>query len=197
MRKVLPFVNFSLVILFLTLLACSSPPSEINILTSRAEKGEVKAQFALGDAYFFGKGVPKDYAEAVKWWRKAAEQGHDFAQHSLGGMYYMGRGVPQDYAEAAKCFRKAAERGFVKSQYNLGVMYSVGHGVPQDYVQSYFWASLAALESLYGTYPQATKVRDEAEKKLNPEKLMEAQRMTAEWKKSHPWHPPPLMPPLA
>ena len=52
-----------------------------------------------------------DYAEAVKWYRKAAEQGHARAQYSLGFMYYNGRGVPQDYAEAMKWYRKAADQG--------------------------------------------------------------------------------------
>ena len=26
--------------------------------------------------YYYGQGVPKNYAEAVKWFRKAAEQGY-------------------------------------------------------------------------------------------------------------------------
>ena len=34
-----------------------------------------------------GQGVPQDYAEAVKWYRKAAEQGDVNAQHNIGLMY--------------------------------------------------------------------------------------------------------------
>jgi TPR repeat protein len=34
--------------------------------------------------YLNGKGVPKDDAEAVKWFRKAAEQGYADAQYDLG-----------------------------------------------------------------------------------------------------------------
>ena len=33
------------------------------------------AQLNLGHCYWNGKGVPQNYAEAVKWFRKAAEQG--------------------------------------------------------------------------------------------------------------------------
>jgi uncharacterized protein len=34
--------------------------------------------------YKFGIGVPRDYAEAVTWYRKAADQGDVTAQTSLG-----------------------------------------------------------------------------------------------------------------
>ena len=37
-----------------------------------------------------GQGVPVDYAESVKWFRKAAEQGNADAQSILGGMYRLG-----------------------------------------------------------------------------------------------------------
>ena len=67
--------------------------------------------------------MPQDYAEAVKWYRKAADQGDAAAQFNLGVMYATGQGVPQDYAEAVKWYRKAAEQGHAGAQYNLGVMY--------------------------------------------------------------------------
>jgi TPR repeat protein len=40
-----------------------------------ADQGNADAQFYLGLLYDNGKGVPQDYAEAVKWLRKAADQG--------------------------------------------------------------------------------------------------------------------------
>ncbi len=60
--------------------------------------------------YSEGKGVPKDCAEAVGWWRKAAEQGNAKAQYNLGLMYDNGEGVPQDYAQAHKWYNLAASR---------------------------------------------------------------------------------------
>ena len=44
--------------------------------------------------------MPQDYAEAVRWYKKAADQGDADAQYDLGVAYYNGEGVPQDYAEA-------------------------------------------------------------------------------------------------
>ncbi len=41
-----------------------------------AKQGDANAQNNLGFMYYKGHGVPQDYAEAVKWFRKAAEQGN-------------------------------------------------------------------------------------------------------------------------
>ena len=49
-------------------------------------------------------GVPVNYAEAVKWYSKAAEQGHAAAQSNLGLMYALGIGVPEDYVKAHMWF---------------------------------------------------------------------------------------------
>ena len=62
--------------------------------------------------YHFGHSVPKDDAEAVKWYRLAADQGLAIAQHNLGGMYRDGKGVPQDYAVAYAWFSLAALGGY-------------------------------------------------------------------------------------
>ena len=62
----------------------------------KAEQGDAKAQFNLGEMYYFGKGVPQDYGEAAKWFRKVAEQGITVAQFNLGLMYHQGEGVPKN-----------------------------------------------------------------------------------------------------
>lgn len=61
-----------------------------------AEQGDAKAQFALGTMYRDGRGVAQDYAEALRWWRKAAELGVVDAQYALGNMYAGGSGIAQD-----------------------------------------------------------------------------------------------------
>jgi hypothetical protein len=61
-----------------------------------AERGHASAQYHLALKYDNGERVPKDYKEAVKWYRLAAEQGHDEAQYNLGNKYDKGQGVQQD-----------------------------------------------------------------------------------------------------
>src|SRR5664280_341049 len=75
-----------------------------------AEQGNSVAQNNPNVMDITGQGVPKDDAEAVKWYRKAAKQGDTDAMFNLGIMYQEGKGVPQDDAKAAKWYRKAAEQ---------------------------------------------------------------------------------------
>jgi uncharacterized protein len=65
-----------------------------------AEQGDAKCQCLLGDLYKGGLGVNQDFAEAVRWYHKAADQGLHWAQNRLAVMYEKGRGVPQDYVQA-------------------------------------------------------------------------------------------------
>ena len=98
------------------------------------EQGNAKGQYSVGYMYREGYGVPQGYAEATRWWRKAAEQGDAKAQDGLGFAYKRGEGVAQDYAEAVRWYRKSAEQDYANAQYDLGYMYYYGYGVPQDRV---------------------------------------------------------------
>jgi len=84
-----PSATFILIIsLFMAVQACTGPIEDANKALQRgdyktayrlfkplAEQGLPLAQYNLGVMYYNGQGVPKDYAEAAKWYRKAAEQG--------------------------------------------------------------------------------------------------------------------------
>jgi len=104
-----------------------------------AERGDDRAQMALGFMYDRGDGVAVDHAAAIRWYRKAAEQGHAGAENGLGEMYAGGRGVPRDEREAAKWFRRAAERGNPVAQNNLGRACAMGLGVARDHREAIAW----------------------------------------------------------
>ncbi len=55
-----------------------------------------------------GHGVKQDFAEAARWYAKAAERGDAFAQSNLGLLYANGQGVKQDYVQTYKWFALAA-----------------------------------------------------------------------------------------
>jgi len=116
----------------------------LEILIPLAAAGDANAQNSLGVMYERGSGVQQSYAEAIKWYGKAAEQGSAKAQTNLGSMYEGGFGVQQDYAEAIKWFRKAAEQGLASAQTNLGLMYFKELGVQQDYAVALKWFVKAA-----------------------------------------------------
>ena len=78
------------------------------------DQGDDFAQVRLGYMYAEGRGVKRDEAEAVKWYRKAAEQGIVLAQSKLGLMYAQGQGMIQDYVQAYMWAILAGERGDFK-----------------------------------------------------------------------------------
>ena len=109
----------------------------IEEIKAKAEKGDAQSQFELGAAFYFGNlGVPKDAAEAVNWFRKAAKKGHVLAQNNLGLSYSNGDGTPTNAVEAVVWFRKAAEQGLAEAQFNLARSYDTGTGVAQDSEES-------------------------------------------------------------
>ena len=56
-----------------------------------ADLGDAASQYNLALALQHGIGVPKDDAQAVFWYRKAAEQGDVDAQRQLGALLLKGR----------------------------------------------------------------------------------------------------------
>jgi TPR repeat protein len=67
--------------------------------------------YNLGTLTVAGRGVEKNEAAALEWFRKAAGLGHTEAMYNLGLMYAKGLGTPADIEEAARWFRQAAEKG--------------------------------------------------------------------------------------
>ena len=89
------FVALFVSILMLNLLA--GPVSDVRAESAnpedyaeRAANGDLNAQIALGTMYYTGKGLPQNYGEALKWFRRAADQGSSAAMHNLGEMYLSG-----------------------------------------------------------------------------------------------------------
>ena len=98
-----------------------------------------------GYDYYVGRnGVPRDYKQAVVWYRGAAEAGNALGMTNLGFMYEHGYGVGKDYKQAVTWYRKAAEAGDATGMYNLGVMYQYGYGVEEDLQQAITWFGKAA-----------------------------------------------------
>ncbi|MDR3527982.1 MAG: tetratricopeptide repeat protein [Rhizomicrobium sp.] len=113
-----------------------------------AAKGNAKAENALGLIYHDGKGVKRNYPEALKWYRMASAKGLSAAQFNLANMFYAGEGTTRDYSEAAKWFRAAAAQGNADAQNNLGAMHATGLGVTTDYSTAAMWYRKAADQGL-------------------------------------------------
>ena len=88
-----------------------------------ATRGNAEAQLDIGMMFNSGLGVPKDYAQAVYWYGKAAKQDIADAQSLLADMYMSGHGVPRDFVTAALWYQKAATHGTPDAQCNLARLY--------------------------------------------------------------------------
>lgn len=109
-----------------------------------------------------------NYAEAMKYYQKAADLGNLWAQNNIGVLYEYGNGIKQNYAEAFKWYQKAADKGLALAQRNLGSLYENGTGVKLNYTAAIKWYQKAAdqgddvaqynLGSLYqGRYADANQ----------------------------------------
>jgi len=115
-----------------------------NAIRVRAQQGDAKAQFTLGEMYEHGRGVPQSFAEAVKWYQASAEQGFVAAQSTLGYLYQYGEGVAKNARAAFMWNLKAAEQGDAHAQHNLAVMYDEGADIPVNDTEAVKWYRKAA-----------------------------------------------------
>ena len=114
-------------------------------LLANSEPIDREEQATLASYYRFGIGtIPKDAAQALYWYRKAAEQGHVDAQIQLLESYFYGDEIPQDYVEAAFWAHNAAEQGNSYGQLWLGGFYEKGEVLQQDYSKAAYWYRKAA-----------------------------------------------------
>lgn len=70
-----------------------------------------------------------NYAEALRWWRKAAVQGNGAAEVNLGNAYLQGFGVPVDVWQAISWYERAATRGEPTGDLHLAGIYQKGNGM--------------------------------------------------------------------
>jgi TPR repeat protein len=148
-----------------------------------AKAGHADAQHLLGLMYYMGRGVPRDYKQALSWHRKAAQQGKADAQYVVGAMYYTGNSVPQDQKVAVSWFRKAAEQGHAEAQHALGLMYRYHvAGMRQDVVLAYMLWNLAAASGNMNAVEQRAAIA----RQMTQEQLEEGQAMSRTWKPGTP-----------
>src|SRR5436309_1773942 len=82
-----------------------------------------QAEQEVGYFYQCGFVGPRDYAQAISWYRRAAAHGNSNAENQLGYMAGEGWGQPQDYVEALSWYYKAADHGNADAQENIGYLF--------------------------------------------------------------------------
>lgn len=109
--------------------------SAMSSYVTAAENGNGNAMFAIGLLYYNGKGVPKNNAEAMTWFKKAVDKG-DYYSFPLIATIHL---ESQNYTEAMNSYKKAVDKGFTFAMYVVGMMYYKGLGTNQNYTEAMVW----------------------------------------------------------
>ena len=108
----------------------------LKIILPAAEKGDPWAQLRLGVAYELGKGVPKEVAKALYWYKHAAvHKGND---KWSSGVLVGEVGTPGYFGQNTDA---------MVAQYLISNIYLRGDGVEKNLVAAYLWAKHLAQES--------------------------------------------------
>lgn len=138
-----------------------------------ANRGQMRAQLAVGLLYFNGTGVKQDYTTALKWLRKAADQGSSEAQDSVGWLYETGHGVAQDTNEGRKWFLRSANQGDADGMSHMAETYIPESNEPEIY----FWYSLLSRSN-----SSWTKFRDDEARWITPDQKAAVDKRLEDWK---------------
>jgi TPR repeat protein len=104
-----------------------------------------QASTLLGQVYLTGVVVPRNVAEAAKWYERAEEVGYVPAGKIVGDLYYYGYGIQKDPARAVRYYKKAATLGFAPAQFALAnILYSGDAGQAEDVKTALAWYEQAA-----------------------------------------------------
>ena len=96
---------------------------DLTPLIERAKEEDAEAQYLLGMHYIQGLGVPQNFKEAAKWFRKAAKLGNADAMYCLGMCYGRGEGLKENFVEAERWLKKAAMQGHQQAREMLFKMW--------------------------------------------------------------------------
>lgn len=147
-----------------------------------APLGDHRAMMALGALYAAGRGVPKDFAESLRWYREAARFGRSDAIYRIGLMFEGGYGTPENRREAAKYFLDAAKKGFAEAQLKVGTMYRDGDEFEKNPVRAYAWLKLAGDAGNADAAAALASVRET----LTKEQQVEADLTATDYARKYP-----------
>ena len=119
-------------------------PKAMDYLRRGAELGSIGCMNVLADCYAEGKGVPKDQAQAIAFWERAAAHENPVALRSLAICCTQGTGVPVDYAKALDYNIRAAEAGEYYGALDAARMLLQDDFVPMDVERGMHYLRMSA-----------------------------------------------------
>jgi CHAT domain-containing protein/TPR repeat protein len=113
----------------------SDPGRSFTYIKRAAELGYVPAIQELGNRFYFGHYVPRDFSEAKKHYELASAKdpkASSFSLYMLGFIHFWGNGLPRDIDKGVELYKRAAGFGLAAALNELGNIYQNGIGVDED-----------------------------------------------------------------
>lgn len=129
----------------LALLGKRDTLAAIPYITRSVSSGSTNFSYLLGELYFNGKHLRKNYAKAKQYFEVLPNDAR--AQTMLGNMYLMGLGVVLNYDKAIPYYRRAADSGNSVAMYSLGLAYFNGAGVKKNLQEAKKWFDAAVQKN--------------------------------------------------
>jgi len=123
--------------------------------------GSIESMVKLAEMFIDGRGVQRDYGQAMILCRDAAKQNYGLGQYCVGYIYKRGLGVPADPKEAAKWYELASKGGERRATMDLAEMYWKGEGVGVDRPEAYYLFFLARRRGVSEATARAQTLRQE------------------------------------
>ena len=135
-----------------------------NYLKASADQGFGDAIASLGDRYYYGDFVEKNYYEAYKWYELASNAKSrytNYALYMLGYMAFWGHGEPKNIQKAIKIYQKASDAGEIYASNELGRIYQNGIEVEENQELSFhYYLRSANLGNQFGQVQSAMHLLD-------------------------------------
>lgn len=158
------FFVLALLSVFILLPAISQADGLFDFQMKLAKKGNVEAQFKVGEMYETGFGVKKDMAKASTWINKAASQGHETAGFKLLYWDLEKNGLNDTNKEKLDALKAKAKADDPQAQYYIGKMLAYGVGVKKNADKAITWLNKAALVGVLEAEREMVTVREDKQR---------------------------------
>lgn len=174
----------------------------IKELRPLAEGGDERALVVLGNMYRDGWGVTRDFAEAMRLYKRAAAKNNTTAMVVIGAMYISALGVDNNLGTALAWEERAARLGDMQGAYMAARILIQGNRDPADNVKPDFYAAYKWFRIAERSKTSEKLTRNAnyfaeriAKMRLKPEEVAAADKEIAAWTPTDPATLGPLPPP--
>lgn len=116
------------------------------VIQQMAENGDPRAQYAMGQAYYFGnpgEGIERNQERGVEYYRRAAMENRDAAA-DFGILALQGKINNTNTDEAISLLKRSVEEGSTQAMNALAYAYQSGEGVERNLQESLNYFEMAA-----------------------------------------------------